>query len=429
MNETLIEFNPKLPRLSKNESQVLKLLVEAAKLIAPIYLEQEKQALIKIDSKELEAAAKKDSAFLSPYTVVEKINGKLVAIPYHIKYAELLEPVVERLEKAASLTDNREFKRALKVQAKVLLDGNYAEATITWLKMNPYILDISIGPSEYHSTQPFSIKASYQAWVGVINSEGTEQLGRYKDTILTTERKALVPHERINNLKNVKAKVDNLVLFAGLMAKTRFIGVNLPMDIDIVEKYGSEITLFKEANDLRIDEQVIPTFRKIFPKSFRDGFSREDLSKGNLSYVVIHELAHSYLYYRNAAATLKDLFVAIYELAATVLGFRMAGTLLLEDVITSKQLESMIIAYICRSYYLINKERKNKVLANPTIGSTIFINFLLESGALKQADSLVIPNFMKIFVSLQELSYILEHLLSVGTGKDAEILIKKYTNK
>ena len=36
-SKLLIEFNPKLPKLSKSESKVLQLLIEAGKLIVPIY--------------------------------------------------------------------------------------------------------------------------------------------------------------------------------------------------------------------------------------------------------------------------------------------------------------------------------------------------------------------------------------------------------
>src|SRR3989344_4779986 len=344
--EAIIEFNPKLPRLSASESKVLKLLEEAGK---------------------------KDPAFLSQYTVIEKVNGKLVATAYHVKYAKLLAPIAEKLEKAASITDNREFGNALRIQAKALLTGSYNKA-IT----------------------------------------------------LSARRKTEVPQKRVDNRDKVKAKVIDVLIFSGFMARTKFVGVNLPMDVNIVEKYGSEITLFNQPNDLRLKEQILPSFSNIFSQSFREGFSQEDLRKGNLGYIAIHELAHSYLYYRNASKNLKDLFICIYELAATVLGLRMAGPLLLEDVITSKRLESMIVAFICRSFYLIKKAKTDKPMVNRVLGSAIFINFMLENGALKQRDGMVIANFMKIFIALQELSFILEQLLSSGTRKHTETFIKKY---
>lgn len=426
MDKPLILFKPKLPKLSKNERKVLDLLVEAGKLIVPIYLEQENQAKKSPSKEEIEKAGKKDSSMLSPYTVVEKINGKLVATPYHIKYAKLLTPVAEKLNQAASLIDNKEFARFLRLKSKALLDESYDDAFAVWLRMKPYILDIGIGPFEHLDDKLFFGKASYQAWVGVMDIEGTERLNNYKSIIFSAKKKVLIPPQRVDNFDKVKAKVIDVLLFSGLMARTKFVGVNLPIDVNFVEKYGSEITLFNQPNDLRMQEQILPTFNKIFSKEFRQGFSLEDLRRANLRYIAMHELAHSYLYYRHASKNLQDLFQPIYELAATVLGMRMAGTLLLKDRITNKQLESMIMAYLCRSFYLVENSETNKPMANYILGSTIFINFMLETGALRRLDGMVISNFMKIFVSLHELSNMLEHLLSSGSYKETQTFVKKY---
>lgn len=423
-NQPLIEFNPKLPKLSKNEKAVLKLLVEAARLIVPVYLEQEKRPIF--NKGEIEKAARRDPQILSPFTIIEKVNGKLVATPYHIKYAKFLKPVAEKLEQAANLTENKEFAKALIIQAKTLIDGTYEQAIAAWLKTKSYILDISIGPLDHFDDRVFSGKASYQAWVGVMDVEGTKRLNNYKSITLSASRKALIPKERINNLDRVKAKTIDVVLFAGLMARTKFVGINLPMNVKLVEKDGSEITIFNQPNDLRMKEQILPTFNKIFSKAFREGFTLEDLRRGYLRAVALHELAHSFLYYKHSLTNLQDLFPCIYELAATVLGLRMAGPLLLKDRITNKQLESMLVSFTSRSFYLKEKRKSDKSMINYTLGGTVFINFMLESGALKPFNGLLVLNFTKMFVSLHELSLILESLLSQGTRKDAESFIKKY---
>jgi len=425
----LLEFNPKLPKLSKNEKSVLKLLVEAGRLIAPLYLEQENQVVKGISKEDVSKAAKKNSELLSPYTFIERVNGNIVAVPYHIKYEKFLKPIADKLNEASKISENKEFSKFLKLQAKALLEGSYEEVTATGLKMKPYILDISIGPVAHFDEQLFVAKASYQCWVGVIYEEGTKRLNVYKDVALSTQRKALVPGARVENQHNVKVKVDYVLLFSGFIARTRFIGVNLPMNLELVEKYGSEVTLFENVNDLRMQEQMLPTFNKIFSPAFRQGFSEEDLRRASLRYVGLHEIAHNYLYYKNAFTNLQDLLPPLYELSATVLGMRIAGSLLVKDIITNKQLESMIVAFICRSYYLIEKtekSRKSNYMVNYALQGAIFINFMLKNGALKQAKGLAIPNFMKIFVSLHDLSYTLEHLLASGTRKEAEDFIKKY---
>lgn len=424
-NEPLIQFNSKLPKLSKNESQVLKLLVEAGKLIAPIYLEQEKLSKEEIDRREIEEAAKEDPAILSPYTVIEKIDGKLVTVPYHVKYADLLKPIAEKLEEAANISEDKEFARVLKIQAKALMDGSYEKAIAAWIKLEPYNLDIAIGPVDHFDDQLFFGKASYQAWVGVLDIEGTERLNNYKTVTLSVRRNALVPKERIEP-HAIKAKVLDVVLFSGFMARTKFAGVNLPIDVNFVEKYGAEVTLFNQPNELRVREQILPTFNKIFSSGFKEGFNEEDLTRGYLRSVALHELAHSYLYYKNSAKKLQDFSPVIYELAATVLGLRLAGSLLLKDRITEKQLQSMIVAFISRSFYLSEGSKQNKAWTNYALGGIVFISFMLENGALKHFGDLIVINFTKVFVSLHDLSQVLESLLSRGTRGDAESFIRKY---
>lgn len=428
MNSTqpLVQFNPKLPRLSKSEKGVLKLLVEAGKLISPLYLEQEKQNNeVKISEQEFQKAIKKDPSLLSPFTYLEKEKGKIIGTAYHIKYEKFLVPIAQKLNKAAELTDNKEFGKVLKVQANALLSGHYNEAVIARLKMKEYILDISIGPLDHFGDQLVFGKAPYHAWVGVLDLEGTKRYNNYKTITLSSRRKALLPKERIDTDK-VKAQVLDVVLFSGLMARVKIAGISLPVGPRIVENYGTVATLFNQPNDLRIKEQILPTFNKIFSPAFREGYNKEDLRRGYLRTVALHELAHSYLHYKHAQENLKDLFPVIYELSATVLGLRMAGSLLLKDRITEKMLESMIVSFICRCFFLIEAGKKAEFLNVYVMGGTIFVNYMLENGALKRFEGLVIPNFTKMFVSLHDLSHILESLLSHGTRRDAENFISSF---
>ena len=434
MDKPLVEFNPKINGLTVNQSKVLKLLVDAAKLIVPIYEQQENQRFPGanfyphgVTKKEIEEAALDNPEILSPYTIVEKKKGKLETIPYHEKYAKLLKGVAEKLLQAANITDNKEFSKRLELQANALVDGNYDEASLYWMSMKPYILDINIGPIERYDDRLFFIKTSYQAWVGVMDKKETERVFKYKDVILSARRKLTMPSEKIDYYEKVQVRVDDTLIFSGLMARTKFVGVNLPNDPNLMEKYGSEITISKQANEARFKDEVLPAFDKLFSPEFRRQFSEEDLKSGSLYLVVLHELAHTYLRYRNSERNLQDLFPIIDELAAYVMGIKVCGSLLLKDIMNQKQLESIIIAYLGRSYSLIRKGNdKDKSRMHYAIGGAIFVNYLLESGALKEAGGIHWPNFAKIYYSLDELATILERMLYQGTREDAEVLINRF---
>ncbi len=432
----IILFNPNLPKLSKNERKVLDLLIEAGKLIVPIYLQQENNKYLGanfyphgITKKEIEKAAIKDPSILDPYTIVEKRGGKLIATPYHIEYEKLLKPVSDQLFKAAQISNNKPFANCLRIQAKSLLDGNYEAATIAWMtSKHPYILDLCIGPIERYDDKLFFVKTSYQCWVGVLDKNNTERIVKYKDIILSSRRKVLMPSEKVDYYDKVQVRVDETLIFSGLIARTMFIGVNLPNNVNLMEEYGSEITVFKQTNAYRFKNYVWPAFNKIFSSEFKKLFTSEDIENGHLYQVVLHELAHTYLRYRNSEKNLQDLFPIIDELGASVMGIKVCGSLILKDIMTQKQLESIMIAFMARNFNLILNEKNEKSKYHYMVGGTIFLNYLLESGAVKEAGGISWPNFMKMFVSLDELASILERLLSQGTREDAEIFIKRYGN-
>jgi len=434
MNLPFVLFKPKLSHLSKNERDVLVLLIEAGKLIVPIYQLQENHSLPganfypeNITKKDILKAAKDDPEILSPYTVVEKNNDKLVAVPYHDKYKKLLEPVANKLVEASKVTENKEFAQRLKMQAQALMDGTYNKATASWMSMKPYVLDINIGPVERYDDKLLFTKTSYQAWVGVMDQEATERFNKYSTIILGARRKTLMSSERVDYYGKVQTRIDDAVLFSGLIARTLFVGVNLPNDTEMVEKCGSEITIFKQTNHLRHKANLV-IFKEIFDPQFQKQFTQADLENGSLYLTALHELAHTYLRFKGAEKRLEDLFPIIDELAATVLGFRVCGSLFLKDITTEKQLEAMMLSGLLRSFRYVLSRQDDRSIYHYTKGGAIFINYLLGSGALKEVGGVSWPNFTKIFMSLSELASILERLLSQGTYRDAGVFIEKYGN-
>lgn len=428
----VIYFNPKLPKLTKNQARVLNLLVEAGKLIVPIYLKQENHRYPGANfyphdatKKEIEKGAAKDPKILDPYTVVKRKNGKLVAVSYLEEYGDLLKKVSDKILEAAEVTDDKEFKKCLELQAKSLVDGSIDTSTISWMIAKPYIIDFVIGPIERYDDKLFFVKTSYQCWVGVLDENNTKRIVKYKDIILSSRRRVLMPSEKVDYYDKVQVRVDEVLIFSGLIARIMFVGVNLPNDVNLMEKYGSEITIFKQTNAIR-HQKNWAIFNKLFSPEFKKQFSEKELEEGSLYSTALHELAHTYLRYRDSEIRLKDLFPIIDELGATVMGIKVCGSLLLRDIASTKQLESIMLAYMTRSFSNVLTEKDNRSKLHYIIGGAIFLNYLLESGAVKEAGGISWPNFMKMFVSLDELASILERLLSQGTREDAEIFIQRY---
>src|SRR3989344_2053320 len=119
------EFNNST--LSKREKQVLEKLVAAAELTVPLYEAQKNSKYPGANfypsdatREEIEKAAKKTPAILSPYTFVERKGKQLVAIPYSKKFKKELSQISKLLKEAASLSDDNALKAYLAARAEDL---------------------------------------------------------------------------------------------------------------------------------------------------------------------------------------------------------------------------------------------------------------------------------------------------------------------
>lgn len=421
--------------LDKDELVVFEKLLEAAELMSNVYalqLTKGKANFYPPDAtkSEIEKAASSDPAIFSPYTVVERnSNGKLTALPYHVKYAPQLRLVSKKLEEAARICKNSEFAHALNVQAKSLLDGNYDKAQITWMRVKPYIIDVVIGPLERYDDQLFYIKRSYQAWVGIMHRNLTARAVAFKDAVFGARRRLYPPTEKVDFMEKAQIRVDNTAIFAGLVAKYRFSATTLPNDVEIMEKHGTEATVFLPVVRDEFDKIHMPLFKAIFSPEFRQAFSEDDLERGYIYTVIMHEIARVLIRYRFATNRLQEFYPVFNEIAVEAAGIKNCGNLLLKDMISQKEMEAVLVMFITRmfDYY---QDMKDKPAMKPyVLGNAILLNSLLSSGGLQVTkNGISWPNFTKMFIAVSDLADEMEKILAEGSYKDAQHYLSKHSS-
>lgn len=424
------EFSADLSKLTSTEKKVVDKLVEAIRLLASLYQKQvePEPSFYPQDTtkEEIAEAARLNPDILSPYTIVEKRNGKLIPVPYHIKFREELKPIAKLLKQAAEITDNKPFARRLVLQANALLDGAYEASDIYWLTMEPYKIEIVIGPLNRYDDTLFFKKTSYEGWVGVMDEKLTAEAFAFKELFAAARRRTSFPGEKFEIWDKLKLRVDDTITYAGYGSRSYFTGYNLPDDPALIEKYGSEITFFQPTLDLKFETRHFPIFQQLFHGDFQRLFTKEELAKADFRNIIIHELGHPLLRYRDAEARLKELFPVFDEIAASVVGIKNLGTLVLKDFISQKELEAILVMFICWAL-----DWEEEVSERPNIepfvrGNAIALNYFFASGALKEAGGLSWPNFTKMFVALDELSELIERILAEGTFEEGQDFIKKF---
>src|SRR5687767_10552961 len=82
----------------------------------------------------------------SLYTMVRRdASGRLVAIPYHVAFAQQHRLAAMKLQEAAALAEDAGLRRYLTLRSDALMTDNYQPSDIAWLDMKSNTLDIVIG--------------------------------------------------------------------------------------------------------------------------------------------------------------------------------------------------------------------------------------------------------------------------------------------
>jgi len=426
-------FKVDTKELSQKEKALFETLVAAAELIAPLYIRQKNERypgsnFYPPDAtvKEIEKAAMKDPAILDPYTFVERDkSNNLVAVPFHIKFKKELKPIAVLLREAADLSENQNFSFYLRTQADSLLDGNYQKSEIAWLQTEFFKIGFVIGPIERYLDKLFFKKCAYQAWVGILNQKKTQEADRFKRIILASQRKILPGSKKVD-VSKLSIRVDNTAIFSGLIADFMFTGTNLPNDVNLMERYGSSLTIFLTSLDLKFNQDHLPIFYTVFEKKIQNKYSETELCLASFRCILLHEISHSLIRYRDAEKRLNNFFPVFDELFAYILGIKACGTLILKDAISHKELEAIIIMHIARNFTWWLDSLKNPDVKHYAIGSAIAENFYLKEGAIKEKSGFLYVDLAKVFICINDLSCIMDHYLGLETYEEARKFVKEY---
>jgi hypothetical protein len=104
-----------------------------------------------------------------------KPPNNLLAIPYSQQYADDLTRAASLLREAAGLTDNASLKKFLNLRAEAFLSNDYYDSDMAWMDLDAP-LDITIGPYETYNDELFGYKAAFEAYVNLRDDDETAKL-------------------------------------------------------------------------------------------------------------------------------------------------------------------------------------------------------------------------------------------------------------
>jgi hypothetical protein len=165
----VIELNlaTDLSAVSLRQAQVLRLLIEAARVIDELYAAQVAEAgFYPADMGRAEFEAWQDPGAASPYTRVRRdAFGALEAVPYHDAWRKPLGRVARLLAEAGHISPDPGLRNYLTLAARALITGDYRRAEAAWHALRDSDLDVLIGPIGASDDREYGLKTAFGAYI------------------------------------------------------------------------------------------------------------------------------------------------------------------------------------------------------------------------------------------------------------------------
>jgi len=343
------------------------------------------------------------------FTVIKRgTDKKLQAIPYSVAYKIDLSRAAKLLEEAAALTPNKSLQDFLRLRAKAFSSNDYYDSDVAWMKLDAPI-DITIGPYETYMDEIFGYKAAFEAYVTLRDDEETAKLKMFADHLQEIENNLPLDPKYRNPKIGALApiRVVNQVLATGDGAHgVRTAAFNLPNDERIVQKMGSKRVMLKNVQEAKFSKTLEPIAKRVLAPA-----DQGDLSfNAFFTHILAHEMTHGIGPQNNVRQSLKELHSAIEEAKADVTGLFMMQYLFDHKLLPAAE-KSLYTTFLASSFRTLRfgvHEAHGK-------GMALQFNYLMDKGAfVARPDGTFAVDFAKIQPAVRDLVH---DLLTIeGTG-------------
>ena len=224
------------------------------------------------------------------YLIRRGDDGKLRTVPYNEAYAEFLNPAAQLLHEAATLTTNPTLKDFLSKRADAFASNDYYQSDVAWMDLDAPI-DVTIGPYETYEDELFSYKAAFEAYVTLRDEGESAKLARFSQYLQELENN-LPMDARYRNPKLGAAspiRVVNEVFSSGEgNSGVQTAAFNLPNDERVVKEKGSKRVMLKNVQQAKFQKTLIPISRVVLTRAQQPLLSFESF----FTHILAHELMH-----------------------------------------------------------------------------------------------------------------------------------------
>ncbi len=278
--------------------------------------------------------------------------GKLVAIRYGVFFREPLERCAGELREAAALTGNASLHDFLLSRATALLSDDTYASDMLWMDLDSPI-EITIGPYETYEDGLFGFKASYEAFVTVVDPAQSARLAKFKQELPWLEKSLPIPDAYKNPNRGTESPirvVDEVFSAGDTRAGIQTIAFNLPNDERVREAKGSKKVLLRNVMNAKFEQILTPIGQRLLAGDQVPYLSAESFFLHTLWHEMSHGLGPGRIVkdgrQTEVRLELKDTFSAIEEAKADVMGYWDVARLQTKGYFTPADLDRQAVTYL-----------------------------------------------------------------------------------
>jgi hypothetical protein len=370
-------------------------------------------------------------AIFNPLTVIQKKGDALEAVPYHVEYRQLLEPMAKDLNDAADLSDDAAFAKYLRLRAGALLSDDYYASDIAWLDLQNPKFDLILAPYETYTDTLLGVKATFGASVMIRNDEESQKLAVYQKYVPDLQEAlplapADLPSKR--GKQSPMEVVDSPYRAGDLLHGYQAVADNLPNDPRIHVEKGSKKIFWKNFMDARVNFIILPLAQRLM----RPDQAAMASGDGYLADTLMHEISHGLgpAYSRTAKGqvdvreAIGSSYSALEESKADVVGEFCLNWLVDHGVVPKEKHNGVYASYVAGIFRTV----RFGVAEAHGHGEIMQFNYLVEQGAITRDAStgLYAIDFAKMPGAIASLARELLEQEATGDRARTDAWFKKY---
>jgi len=197
----------------------------------------------------------------SKYTFIRRDrNNNLKTIEYNILFKTQINKIVQLLEKAALISEDKKFSNYLKLRAEAFKTDMYAKSDSAWLKTDKNTLDFILGPIEIKDDMLFGYKAAHSSYILIKDKEWTKRLNKYVLMLPFLQKALPVSEELRKENPHIESKLEvcNIIAHGGnSKAGGYYVSISYP-EITKSSKINNRSIQFANIVKNKFDNIIVP---------------------------------------------------------------------------------------------------------------------------------------------------------------------------